>query len=195
MMGNFHHNSPINEIINIANIDPILASSNNVLFFLSKYIDHSDDSHRIIIQIEKENLTHKKIDNLANELKPNEELSFLSMIKVNSTFYHLPMVDFATKKRSAISVEVAYEMANFWNMRFDIYDSGRSIHAYGTRLLNEQRWLKFMGYLLLLNEKSGEKVVDVRWIGHRLMSGFASLRITNNTGKYKTTPKYIGSAS
>lgn len=185
--------SPLNKIIHMANMDPILASTDDLSFHLSKYIDDDRAPQRVIIEIKKKKINAQTFEDIIGELKNNEELSILSIIKVNNNIFHLPMVDFLSKKRSSKSVDVAYDIAKFWNMRFDIYDSGRSIHAYGTKLLSTPQWINFMGFLLLLNDKSGEKVVDTRWIGHRLMSGFASLRVTNHSGKHKSAPKYIGS--
>ncbi|MEN4685622.1 hypothetical protein [Pantoea agglomerans] len=187
--------SPINDIVMLAKYDPILSATDNVYFHFSKYNDMPDRDCREVIKIHKNNLTIIEIERIISTLKENEELSVLSLIKINDFNYHIPMVDFLAKKRTKKSIELAYEIASFWNMTFNIFDSGRSIHAYGTRLLSQPQWLKFMGYLLLQNEKSGEKVVDVRWIGHRLISGFASLRITNNSGKHKAAPKYIGSTT
>ncbi|WP_293796363.1 hypothetical protein [uncultured Pantoea sp.] len=189
-----HLISPLNKIIHMANTDPILASSEEVSFHLSKYIDDDKDPQRVIIEVKKKKINSQTFEEIISELKKNEELSILSVIKINNNIFHLPMVDFLSKKRASVSVNIAYDIAMFWNMRFDIYDSGRSIHAYGTKLLSTPQWINFMGFLLLLNDKSGEKVVDTRWIGHRLMSGFASLRVTNHTGKHKSAPKYIGSS-
>lgn len=185
--------SPLNKLIFMANTDPILSLDVDISFHFSKYIDDETSPQRVIIEVKKENLHPEKLEEMINELRHNEELSILSLIKIDGNILHLPMVDFLSKKRSTKSIEVANDIALFWKMRFDIYDSGRSIHAYGTKLLNTAQWISFMGSLLLLNDKSGEKVVDTRWVGHRLMSGFASLRVTNNSGKHKSAPKYIGS--
>ncbi|MDF7631223.1 hypothetical protein PUG46_18360 [Erwiniaceae bacterium L1_55_4] len=187
--------SPLNKIIFMANTDPILASHDDISFHFSKYIDDPDSPKRIIIELKKKNLHPETFEEMISELKFNEELSILSIIKIDGIIYHLPMVDFLSKKRTTKSIDVSNEIALFWKMRFDIYDSGRSIHAYGTKLLNTPQWISFMGFLLLLNDKSGEKIVDTRWVGHRLMSGFASLRVTNNSGKHKSAPKYIGSTT
>ncbi|MGJ0194323.1 hypothetical protein ACR6A7_18530 [Pantoea sp. RRHST58] len=192
-MNTVNSRSPVNDIISLSRLDPILASHHHVFFYFSKYKDSPFSSERITIEVSKKNLNHEKIEEIISSLDASEELSVLSKINVNGTIYHLPMIDFLSKKRSSKSIDLSYELSHAWNMNLNIYDSGRSIHAYGTHLLTLSQWIKFMGYLLLLNEKSGEKVIDVRWIGHRLMSGFASLRITNNSGRHKYSPKYIGS--
>ncbi|CAI2418528.1 Uncharacterised protein [Serratia proteamaculans] len=196
-MQNNYSNSPLNDLFALANLDPILNGTNQeVAFFFSKYSDASDSyGKRTVIEIHKKDLTVDVINNNINELKSDEELSILSLIKVGHFTYHIPMIDFLAKKRTESTVKAINETSKFWNITFNIYNSGRSIHAYGTKLLSQNQWINFMGYLILLNKKSGEKVTDVRWIGHRLMSGYSSLRITNNTNKYKAVPTYIGSTT
>lgn len=196
-MNNNYSNSPLNDIFALANLDPILNdTTQGVTFFFSKYSDIKDSyGKRTVIEIRKEDLTIEAIKTNINELKDDEELSVLSLIKVGNFNYHIPMIDFLAKKRTESTVLAINETSKRWNITFNIYNSGRSIHAYGTKLLTQNQWVNFMGYLILLNNKSGEKVTDVRWIGHRLMSGYSSLRITNNTNKYKAMPTYIGSTT
>lgn len=187
--------TPINDMLALASIDPLLNNPNNrVSFYFSKYTDiPGKNGRRIIIELPKENLSSKTLERIIKELNPDEELSILSLIKINEIIHHIPMIDFLAKKRSASSVDALRKTSNYWDIVFNVFNSGRSIHAYGTKILTQNQWVNFMGYLLLLNEKSREKVIDVRWVGHRLMAGYSSLRITNNTGKYKSIPTYIGS--
>lgn len=197
MMHDSLNKGPINDILALSNIDPILSSPHsNVSFFFSKYSDKKNNyGRRIVIEINRNNLTIESIIKNISELKPDEELSVLSLIKVDNIIYHIPMIDFLAKKRTESTVIALKKTSEFWGIEFNVYNSGRSIHAYGTKLLTYNQWINFMGYLILLNPKSGEKVTDTRWIGHRLMSGYASLRITNNTRKYKSVPVYIGSTT
>ena len=39
--------------------------------------------------------------------------------------------------------------------------------------------------------RDGQEIVDSRWIGHRLIGGYSSLRWTNNTGMYRSEPSKI----
>ncbi|WP_052050201.1 hypothetical protein [Cedecea neteri] len=189
--------TPINDILAISRIDPLLNNPNDrVSFFLSKYTDTpGSNGKRIVIELPKENLTPITFERIIKELSRDEELSILSLIKINDVVHHLPMIDFLAKKRSTSSVDALRKTSAYWNIVFNVFNSGRSIHAYGTKILTQNQWVNFMGYLLLLNEKSKEKVIDVRWVGHRLMAGYSSLRITNNTGKFKSIPSYIGSST
>jgi hypothetical protein len=49
-----------------------------------------------------------------------------------------------------------------------------------------------MGSLLLLNKPSGFKLIDERWVGHRIMAGYSALRWSCNTKQYKKMPTQIG---
>ena len=49
-----------------------------------------------------------------------------------------------------------------------------------------------MGSLLLVNPPhSSNNIIDTRWIGHRIRSGFSALRWSNNSGTYKAVPKKL----
>ena len=63
-------------------------------------------------------------------------------------------------------------------------NSGRSFHAYSLRLISPKEWREFMGRLLLLNLPGRSSFIDSRWVGHRLVAGYASLRWTANSEQY-----------
>ena len=121
----------------------------------------------------------------------DQELAFHSLIKTKyGKTFHIPMIDFSS---SSLDIEIYYRLKNFIdykilsNMVF--FKSGNSFHAYSTKLLTHKEWLSFMGSLLLINPpNSSINIIDNRWIGHRIMSGYASLRWSNNSGIYKTIP-------
>ena len=71
------------------------------------------------------------------------------------------------------------------------YESGRSLHAYGSTGLKNKEWIDFMGRLLLANIPNKPEIVDTRWIGHRLMGRFSSLRWSSNSGMYLQIPSRI----
>lgn len=125
-------------------------------------------------------------------LNPGEELAFHSQIFDFGVTYHLPLIDFGNVDRGIIDSSILRDLADHWDISFNIYNSGRSYHAYGNKLLNHNEWLHFMGSLLLLNKPSGFKLIDERWIGHRLMAGYSALRWSCNTKQYKKIPTRIG---
>jgi len=71
------------------------------------------------------------------------------------------------------------------------FNSGRSLHGYGLRLLTYVEWVSFMGTLLLLNLPNRNQIVDPRWVGHRLRAGYGALRWSFNTSHYLGFPRMV----
>lgn len=103
---------------------------------------------------------------------------------------HLPMVDMATEELSDLSEVNAFVQDNSFH-GFVWFESGRSFHGYGTRLVTYQQWIELMGKLLLCNGRRTDPVVDPRWVGHRLLGGYAALRWTRNTPQYLSIPRRL----
>lgn len=103
---------------------------------------------------------------------------------------HLVMVDMSTSARAHLEKLRGFLGDNFFQC-ISWYASGRSFHGYGASLLEQDEWVQFMGLLLLANKPRLEPTVDPRWIGHRLIAGYASLRWTCNTPYYLTLPRSI----
>jgi hypothetical protein len=105
---------------------------------------------------------------------------------------HLVMVDMSTGARAHLEKLRAFIGDNYAD-KIAWYRSGRSFHGYGDTLLTGELWVRFMGLLLLANQPSLEPTVDPRWIGHRLLAGYAALRWTKNTEHYLSAPSSIAS--
>jgi hypothetical protein len=103
---------------------------------------------------------------------------------------HLIMVDMSTSARAHLEKLRTFLGDNVFQ-RIAWYASGRSFHGYGESFLERDDWVKFMGLLLLANQPRLEPTVDPRWIGHRLLAGYASLRWTCNTSYYLKLPRSI----
>jgi len=163
-------------------------------YSLSRYIYLPDSlsDNRIIDTTLGENFSTHYINSLLKNLNKDQELAFHSLVKTkNKKIYHIPMIDFSTP---TLDRETYYRLKNFIdykilsNMFF--YSTGNSFHAYSSKLLTHKEWLKFMGSLLLINPaNSSSNIIDNRWIGHRIMSGFSTLRWSNNSGTYKSIPQ------
>lgn len=100
---------------------------------------------------------------------------------------HLVMVDMSTSSKAHLEKLRTFLGDNFFQT-ISWFASGRSFHGYGESMLLESDWVKFMGLLLLANQPRLEHTVDPRWIGHRLVAGYASLRWTKNTHHYLGLP-------
>ncbi|KAA6045440.1 hypothetical protein F3I35_12030 [Pantoea sp. Bo_7] len=134
----------------------------------------------------------KTLYDIIEDMNGNEELAFHSLVNSFGSSYHFPLIDFGKVDRGVIDTNPLRELSEHWQMSFFVYNSGRSFHAYGNRLIKSSDWIAFMGSLLLLNKPSGFKLIDERWIGHRLMAGYGALRWTNNSSHYKKNPTFVG---
>ena len=103
---------------------------------------------------------------------------------------HIPMVDMSTGARAHLE-----KLKSFLDTKtyygFVWFESGRSFHGYGSRLIRQNEWTTHMGQLLLSNQKDLKPTVDPRWIGHRLIAGYSALRWSKNTQHYLKMPQKI----
>nr|WP_174507148.1 hypothetical protein [Acinetobacter sp. Marseille-Q1620] len=163
------------------------------IYSLSKYVYLPDSlaDDRIIFNVLGHDFNFEYINQMIHSLDIDQELAFHSKIKTKyGKTFHIPMIDFSSAN---LDIEIYYRLKNFIdykilsNMLF--FKSGNSFHAYSTKLITHKEWLNFMGSLLLINPpNSSINIIDNRWIGHRIMSGYSSLRWSNNSGIYKTIP-------
>ncbi|EOD4079949.1 hypothetical protein ACOHX9_000714 [Yersinia enterocolitica] len=156
------------------------------------YVPQSFNDSRYEFWVPVPQLNENTLLNMLMSLEPECELAMHSKVVIDNNSFHIPMIDFGSKGSSPAASETLKELCRYWNMGFNIYESGRSFHAYGNRLLTHAEWLQFMGSLLLLNRPSGYKLIDERWVGHRIMGGYSALRWSKNTSHYKRFPTHCG---
>lgn len=126
------------------------------------------------------------------ELRSGEELAIHSRVFLDQgVIAHMPLLDFSGGRESSCSAAVADVAREFGINHFATFSSGRSFHFYGFTLLKHDDWVRFMGRSLLLNEPHRTECVDSRWVGHRLMAGYASLRWTMNSQQYRAIPTLV----
>lgn len=142
----------------------------------------------------EEFLNPERMHRYMKQTPDGHEMAVHSDIRLSSKErVHLVMVDMATSSKAHLEKLRAFLGDNFFQ-RISWYGSGRSFHGYGESLLPEVDWVKFMGLLLLANLPKLEPTVDPRWIGHRLLAGYASLRWTKNTDHYLGLPVGLAKA-
>jgi len=130
---------------------------------------------------------------IKTSLAPNEELAAHSRLIINKKVFHIPMIDFCCTRetlsafRSTTLSILPKKICN----ELLIYDSGNSLHGYALTLIPGNKWIDYLGRLLLLNLPDRPPLVDSRWVGHRLRAGYASLRWSNNTSAHRSPPKLI----
>ena len=164
-------------------------------FSFSKYVYTPDSlfDERELISLCGEELTEDRINREIESLRPDQELAMHSNMRIKGRSFHIPMIDFSTEE--SFSGEVFDRMSRYLPkkimLNMAVYASGRSFHAYSTTLLSPKEWFDFIGRLLLVNPCNRPDIVDSRWIGHRLIGGFGSLRWSNNSGQYLGMPSRI----
>lgn len=118
------------------------------------------------------------------------ETAIHSRLKMsNNTTKHIPMIDMSTGSAAQLAKLMPVLEQDFDN--FSWFKSGRSYHGYGKELINENEWVRLMGKLLLANHVGYPHTVDPRWVGHRLIAGYAALRWTKNTNHYIDIPRRL----
>lgn len=116
---------------------------------------------------------------LSNKMPDIDSGEFELAIRSRTDYGHIQMIDFKTPNRQDV-----FDLLDTFGLDGHVFHSGNSFHFYGHTLLTEERWLNFMGNLLLYKV---EGVVDIRWIGHSLKAGACGLRLSN---VYKPKIKY-----
>lgn len=171
-------------------------ATENAEFHLSKYVYDEDSlfDRRKSISVRGHQLTPEWVTWVISSLEPEEELALHSRITIKGHTFHIPMIDFATSEPLAANIadRIRFFLPRKVFLSLAFFDSGRSYHAYSTALLKPKEWLDFMGRLLLINPRGSQEIIDSRWVGHRLIGGYCSLRWSNNTGKYVRSPTSIG---
>jgi len=172
-----------------------LFKSDDALFTFSKYKYIADSlfDERKLIKVKSQQISEKWVCDQLGTLIENEELALHSSVFIKGRNYHIPMIDFSLDEE--FSIDIYHRMRLFLPKKtlseILFYSSGRSYHAYSLNLLSPKEWLEFMGRLLLINPPRNSSIIDTRWIGHRLIGGYSSLRWSNNTNQYLAMPKRI----
>lgn len=129
---------------------------------------------------------------LAGSLNPEQDLALHSTLKQkNGETLHIPMLDLHGQFDSASVAPIADLMKVFGVESFAVFGSGRSAHVYGLGSLARDQIVPFLGRSLLLNLPDQPALVDSRWVGHRLIAGYGSLRWTCNSKQYLRLPELI----
>lgn len=111
---------------------------------------------------------------------------------VDGSLWHWPMLDLACAswsgdERGRLEKFLPSDMFGPWQL----FHSGRSFHVYGGRWIPNSMLHDFLARALLANPVDAPKVVDDRWIAHRLMSGWLSLRLSANSTRSVCEPAPI----
>ncbi|WP_427911610.1 hypothetical protein ACPWT1_13070 [Ramlibacter sp. MMS24-I3-19] len=162
--------------------------------FLSFYVYRPQslvDQRRTIEVSRNDFLNASFVTGLFRQCRDQEEIAFHSIvIDMSGRTLHLPLVDMATTRVEAL-VDVNAFLQDSQFSGFVWFESGRSFHGYASELVDGRGWQIAMGKMLLCNPRSGEAIVDPRWIGHRIIAGYAALRWSCNTKQYLSMPSRL----
>ena len=123
------------------------------------------------------------------ELDDGWDLAFHSSVHLSDgRILHIPMldlnvarIDMAVKRIVGDRVRAQSVLRQYESIlgSMSLYASGRSFHAYSSRLLELEDWRRFTTAMLLLNYikdlNECSLIVDERWVAHRLMEGFGTI--------------------
>lgn len=104
-------------------------------------------------------------------------VALLSVVEdVDGTVWHLPMLDFSSKSKRAGAAASVVAASRGLDVPGAVVSSGRSFHFYGHSLMTAPEHHAFLCRATFL-----APITDGRWIGHQLLEGYSSLRISANT--------------
>ncbi|WP_155833657.1 primase 1D-like protein [Halomonas sp. BC04] len=154
-----------------------------------KYVPQTINDERKIFSISRNDFIDEILvkDFISNAPKGMEVAIHSNIELSNHDTAHFPMVDMSTASSvqlSKLAPFIGEEL--FKTMKW--YKSGRSYHGYAGKLISDREWVALMGRLLLANQKGMPATVDSRWVGHRLIAGYAALRWSKNTDHYLQVP-------
>ncbi|SRR6266478_3015198 len=175
-------------------LEPLFGREGAVFHF-SRYVYTPDSlfDDRHLLELSGQDLTLDWLERSIRELKPDQELAIHSTVNIAGRTWHIPMIDFVAHQIEPRQLDrIRAFLPSGLFATFAFYHSGRSFHAYSTNLLAPKDWLGFLGRTLLINPPDGDQIVDARWVGHRLIAGYCSLRFSNNSHRYLGMPRRIG---
>ena len=143
---------------------------------LHRMIFHQPPGAENTLRLTRKEITLQNLNKVVKKLAGKKVIAMTSNLKLFDTDkrFHIPMMDFDCE----ISCENLKEIERFLrisNKKGLILQSGRSYHYYGVELIPDREWLMLLGRFLLLMDYT-----DSRYIAHRLIDGYGSLRISEN---------------
>ena len=179
--------SPDDVLRTIVDISPEIALVN---FWKYSYVplQVGEQGENPMYATRDEILEGTKIGQLFDTLKGDEQLAISSqMIMVSDKIQHLPLMDFSLSKSpenlELLKTRLDYiGCVNGW-----ILESGKSYHYWGAYPLPEKEWINFMGKCLLTSvvhdRDNIQEIADPRFIGHSLIRGCNTLRMSTRADK------------
>jgi hypothetical protein len=153
---------------------------------VEKLLSHNDREEKKLIPVHKGKV-REWLETKIKDLDDTEVIGFSSKCIVgDGKVMHLPMMDFSCAPSPSNYEFIRLALKKLGEKKGVILASGKSFHYYGMDLQTPEEWQRFMHRCLLLSP-----FTDIRYISHRLISGYCILRITANLVK-QTVPEVTG---
>ena len=133
---------------------------------------HSGQTDEARLPVKREEI-YDFYDRYTNKIRQESAIGVCSSVNMRQNFFHIPMIDFHCDVSDVNLARLKDFLLYIGQKEGAILESGRSYHYYGIKLLTVEQWVEFMGKCLLLCTDAGQ-----RYIGHSLMDGFCTLRIS-----------------
>lgn len=164
-------------------------------FSAYRYVPDSLADERRIVSFPGGPDWHERLEELIRALGESEELAIHSNILIGGQMHHIPMLDFSAPSIPAPAFERIARILPEIASPTAYYQTDRSWHAYGDKLLDPSEFVGFLARALLVDKPSEPPIVDSRWIAHRLLAGRMALRISAHGGRHEFAPRRRAPAS
>lgn len=146
-----------------------------------------------VLRVAGRDLTPGWLGDRLAELGPTEEMAWHSQVECNGAVFHIPMIDFVDRPAESTLRKISRILTSETGLpgEFIFFETGRSFHGYFPSLISQNTWPGYLGQLLLINQLDRPPVIDIRWVGHALVRGFAALRWSQNTNRYLAMPRLL----
>lgn len=148
-----------------------------------------DIQHREWHRLQWDDAALDKLIECIDKLPEDRALAVTSRVTLHDhRKRHIPMVDFRCEPTQIYLQKITEWMSEIDDAGGVVLRTTNSYHYYGISLLTDRQWVKFLGHCLLLVPD-----VDVRYLGHRLMEGWGSLRISRDprSGTSSNEPEVV----
>ena len=168
----------------------LVGEKSKLEFAFYEYRKEKQEDNRRIVTVTAE----KAKDIFYSEIYPmsvrdNLEVALQSRVwKSEKTYCHLLMADLVghLPGTSKNRLEKLYYELGASDIFF--FQSGKSFHSYGIGTIPVSEFPIVNGKYLTLRNEFGNRIVDDRWVGHRLIAGYWALRLTTIRKKYSRNP-------
>ena len=180
-------------ILVVGKLRDILDTDFVLTFSQYKYEPQSPFDERYPFSISARSVNRCWLNRELAGLRSGWDLAWHSTIRTSKgRTLHVPMIDFTAPCLMGDEMGLIRRMLDRRvTSGLLLFSSGRSFHGYSTKLLRPKEWREFMGRLLLLNVPNRPPLIDARWVGHRIMAEYGSLRWSANSPHYLQIPRLV----